>query len=127
MIDNDFFQKIYEALNGIIPIKWDRIIYRADYTEGSYSMKFYVKDGTGEYIDCYSLQGVSKAVLIKCFMNLDRLIKMKRKELPEKEKWTVMTIIFDAAGKVNADFDYNSIDESSIDYHEQWKEKYLRG
>ena len=125
-MDNEMFQSIFDSLSKVLPDKWDRVVFRADYTEGSYSMKYYVKTVDGEYVDCYSLPGILRAHIIKIFMDIDKIVSCHRKGLTEKDKWSVLTMTISNDGKFKTDFDYSDISDSSISYHDEWEKKYLR-
>lgn len=115
------FQKIYETISGVIHEDWTKIIYRADYANGSWGMIFYIATNEGLIKDCYSLHGISQAKLLDVFSSLNSQIK----EWQTKEKWSVMTISISSDGKFKTDFDYNSISENVIDYYKKWENKYL--
>lgn len=120
------YQKIIDILEKILPEEWSKIVFYAEYTAGSYSMKYYVDLGDGKYIDCYSLKQFSKIQFIGTWMEIDKEIAKIRKELEEHDKWSVLTIQIDRSGKFKADYDYDSHDEAAIMYHEKWKKQYLR-
>lgn len=124
-MDSKFFQDIYNRLEPVLPEKWEKVIFRADYTEGSYSMKFYVDFGDGVYVDCYSFSGISKSQLIKVFVTIDKVISPEREKLTKEKKWSVLTMIIDAKGDFKTEFDYSDISESSIEYQAKWEKKYL--
>lgn len=124
-MDKEIFQGIYEKLSPVLPQDWKTVIFRADYTESSYSMKFYIDSGNGTYVDCYNLTNTSKTVLIKVFMAVDGIISAERRKLQEKDRWSVMTVIVSSDGKFKSDFDYRDISENMISYQDEWEKKYL--
>ena len=97
-----------------------------EYTEGSYSMKYFVNINGGSFVDCYQLKEFSKAQIIKVFMNIDKMISPIRSQMEKGKRWNVLTLIVDASGKFRTEFDYADISENTISYHEAWKEKYLK-
>ncbi len=117
------FQDLFDKLQDGLPKEWNKVVVYIAYTQGSYSMKYYVDAGNGEYIDCFKLLG--KTELVKMFMSIDGMIKPVRSSLAEKDRWNVLTLTIENSGKIKADYDYASIDENRIAYEEQWKEKYL--
>ena len=126
MMDNGMFQKVYDVLAGLLPAKWTKVIFRADYTEGSYGMKYYVAEDDGKFIDCYSLPGVSRPQIIQAFKEINKFLSPSRLDLSEKDRWSVLTMTINADGSFKTDFDYSDISESSIVYMEEWENKYLQ-
>lgn len=118
------FQSIFDKLQDYLPQQWDQIIYYALYMADSYSMKFYIRRGD-EITDCFHLPGISRVRLAKTFMAMDKDITAARKELAQKDLWSVMTMVVDSQGNMKTDFDYTDISESSIEYVRQWEKKYL--
>lgn len=121
MADIDY-QKIFDELQNILPADWDRVAFYAEYTEGSYSMKYYVKKD-GKYTDCFELANTPKGNIIKTFMSIDKIIGPIRSGM--KDKWNVMTLVVDKEGTFKVDFDYSDVEGQTISYHESWEKKYL--
>lgn len=119
------FQNVFESLQQIMPQKWKKVVFRAEYLTGCYEMKYFVDLGNGKYVDCFELDQFSKGQIIKAFMNIDKEISPVRAELQEKDKWSVMTMIIYATGDFETLYDYTDISENSIDYMNKWKNKYL--
>ena len=126
MMDNGIFQKVYDVLASLLPVKWQKVIFRADYTEGSYGMKYYVAGDDGRFIDCYSLPGVSRPQIIQAFKEINKTLSSSRTNLSEKDRWSVLTMTINADGSFKTDFDYADISESAIAYMEEWEKKYLQ-
>lgn len=124
-MDNKVFQEVFDMLQPFLPHDWNKMVLFIGYTTGSYSMKFYTYNSVGKYIDCFSQEGVSKAKLIQLFMAIDKRLSKDRKELDDKNKWSVMTMIVNADGSMKTEFDYADISENFIGYEQKWKEKYL--
>ncbi len=122
---NELYQQIFNELQKVLPKEWSSVVFYAEYSSGSYSMKYYVKNGTGKFTDCYKLSGLSKAQIVKTFIDLDKIITPVRKELPEKDKWSIMTMILDSKGEFKVEFDYTDISENSIIYKREWEKKYI--
>lgn len=125
-MDNEIFQKIYDVLADLLPVKWTKVIYRADYTEGSYGMKYYVAGDDGKFIDCYSLPGISRSQILQAFKEINKFLSPSRASLSEKDRWSVFTMIVSGDGSFKTDFDYTDISESAIAYMEEWEKKYLQ-
>lgn len=124
-MNNEMFQNIFDKLQDGMPAAWDKVVLYVAYFEGSYSMKYYVRKGKSEYVDCYNLEGMTNSKLIKLFMALDKIIAPERETLGKK-KWSVMTLIVDSEGDFKTDFDYKDISADSLEYEEKWEKKYLK-
>ena len=123
-MNNTIYQTIFDKLQEYLPANWDEVVFYAAYTEGSYSMKYYVKNGT-EITSCFNLMNINKAQLVKLFMSIDKELKSERKTLSAKDTWSVMTMIVGADGVMKAHYDYTDISENSISFEKAWEEKYL--
>lgn len=119
------YQTIFDKLQNYLPEKWNKLVFYAGYTDGSYSMKYFVKNGDGAYVDCFSLQGVNRSELIKLFIDINKDLAAERENLDLKHKWTVFTMVVDQFGKMRTEFDYTDISENSIAYEQDWKKRYL--
>lgn len=124
-MNNEIFQHIFDILYPVLPKEWEEMILYVAYTTGSYSMKFYTKNKDGVYTDCFS-QGINKVRIIKVFMEIDKRLKEQRKQLCDKDIWSVMTMIVKADGSMKTDFEYSDISDSMIEYETEWKEKYIK-
>ena len=124
-MDNQDFQIVYNILGNVLPVDWKKVAFCAEYTEGSYSMKYYVDLGNGEYIDCYNLEGISRKSVIRTFININKQLSKIRESLPKEKRWNVITLLIDNSGKFKAEYDYDDISENVIKYHENWEKKYL--
>ena len=123
--DKKIFQNVFAIISEFLPEGWDRMVFFAGYTEGSYSMKFYSKAGKDKYVDCFSFPGVSKASLLKAFRKIDANLSKNRKELGKNNAWTIFTMVVDKNGKMKIDFDYDDHSEDMIAYEKEWAKKYL--
>lgn len=125
-MDDKLFQAIYDELKNVLPSEWNRIAFFAEYTQGSYTMKYFVDDGKTGYIDCFKLNNVNKSTLIRLFMAIDKIISSERNKLGESQKWNVLSLFIGSDGKINAKFDYTDISENAVSYEQEWKEKWLK-
>lgn len=119
------YNEIASLIVDLLPEKWNKVAFFAQYSDGSYTMKFYADCGNGEYTDCYSLSDVSDDDIYRTFSAIDTLIKPVHSSLNAKEKWTVMTMLFSCDGNFKVEYDYEDISETSIAYIMKWKKKYL--
>ena len=124
-MDNNVLQSIFDRLQPILPERWEKMILYVAYTGGSYSMKFYTSDETGDFTDCFNQTGISKMQLIKLFMEINKILEPERKSLDDKNRWSVMTMIVETEGNVKVEFEYTDSSENTIEYENEWNEKYL--
>ncbi len=125
-MDDKLFQAIYDELKNVLPSEWNRIAFLAEYTQGSYTMKYFVDDGKTGYIDCFKLNNVNKSTLIRLFMAIDKIISSERNKQSESQKWNVLSLFIGSDGKINAKFDYTDTGENAVSYEQEWKEKWLK-
>ena len=118
------YQDIFDILQDVLPNDWRKVVFYAEYGENSYSMKYFVDIGNGEYTDCFRLKDISKQDIIKAFAVIDSKIMPVRRELSKKDTWSVMTIVIDDNGNFKVDYEYSS--EGLTEHYEKWKEKYLK-
>lgn len=119
------FQDIFDKLQDVMPKGWKRVAFLACYTNGSYSMKYYVDNGQSGYVDCFTLYSNNTTALIKLFMSIDKIISAERNALDENERWSVISMVVDYTGNMKTEFDYADINENTISYEDEWKQKNL--
>ncbi len=124
-MNEKLFQDIFDRLQETLPKEWKRVAFYAGYTEGSYSMKYYVDNGEGGYTDCFNLTNVKRPQLIRLFMAIDKIITAERRNLDENHRWSVVSMFVNSDGKIKTEFDYVDISKDAIAYEEGWKKKYL--
>ena len=125
-MNNEIYQKVFDTIQPVLPIGWKKMILYVGYSTDSYSMKFYISNTQNVFTDCFSMKGTNKALLIKTFMNIDKLLAPERRALSGKDRWSVMTLIVDSNGRMETYFDYTDISENSIEYERVWKEKFVK-
>lgn len=119
------FQSVFNHLQEVLPVSWKKLIFYAGYTIGSYSMKYYIDDGDGHYIDCFQIMGMDKRRLSMVFTEIDQVLTRERNKQEATHRWNVFTMIVDSSGAMHVDFDYTNIDKNTFAYERQWQEKYL--
>lgn len=124
MMDESIYQDIYDIIANTLPDEWKKVVLYMNYSEGSYSIKYYVKNKFNQYKDCYSLEGVSKTGLIKIFIEINKIIAPERNVLSEKDKWSVMTLTIEKTGSFNVEYEYGLM-ESMFESEAAWERKYL--
>lgn len=118
------YKQIFDELASFLPQGWKRVVFMANYSEGNYSMSFYVKDEQGAYIDYHDL-GYPKMTLMKLFMSINKTIKPFRSQLSGKDLWYTMTMCVESDGAFKVNYDYDDVSERFIAYKESWKQKHL--
>lgn len=124
-MNSDMYQKIFDLIAEVLPKNWSKLVFMVGYTEGSYSMKYYVKIGATDYLDCFELGNIDNLQILQLFIKLDSVISSERSLLQDSEKWNVLSMTVDPEGKMKTDFDYTDISKDVITYEEEWKKKYL--
>ena len=125
-MDEKIFQDVFDLIEGYLPEKWTQTVFFAGYTIGSYSMKFYSRTEDEDFIDCFKMNEISRATLIKVFRKINSVLSSQRDALPEEKKWTVFTLIVDSDLHMKALFEYEDHTEDRIEYEENWRTKFLR-
>lgn len=123
-MNNELFQEIFDKLQDGLPEEWDKVVLYVAYFDGNFTMKYYAKKDETGYVDCYNIEGMNNSKLVKLFMSLNNIIAPDREKLGKK-KWSVMTMIVSADGEFKTEFDYDNIDDISLDYEDDWEKKYL--
>lgn len=124
-MEEKVFETIFDKVADFLPKDWKNMVFFASYTKGSYTMKFYSENGNKKYVDCFKTPGVSKAKLIKAFMDIDKVLTPQRKELGEDKAWTVFTMKVDSEGHVKADYNYEDHSENMVAFEKEWEAKFL--
>ena len=124
-MDGKVFQRIYEELEPVLPPQWRKVVLRACYTEGSYSIKYYAAGPDEKLVDCYQIPGINKMQLIKIFSGINKVLVEERKSLTGKDIWSVLTMVFDDSGAFKTDFYYGDISETFLAFQEAWEKQYL--
>ncbi len=124
-MEEKIFQTIFDKVVDFLPAGWINMVFFAGYTTGSYTMKFYSESGDKKFIDCFNMPGVSKASLIKLFMEIDNDLSAQRKELTPDKTWTVFTMRVDSNGHMKTYYDYDDHSEDMVAFEKDWEAKYL--
>ena len=122
---NNLIQNIYDELSEVLPREWNKVIFYAEYGDASFGIEYYYTVGNSAMTKCFDQPGMTRQVLMKCFMKIDKILKKYRAELSDKQRWTNMTMVFFDSGETKVDFDYTDLSECAYKYKEQWRENYL--
>ena len=124
-MNSDIFQNTFDLLLDYLPTDWNKLIFYAAYTNGSYSMKYFTKSEDSGWIDCFSQKDITRSDLIKLFIKINNSLSKERNDLSDKDRWTVLTMIVDSNGNMTSEFDYTDISDCEIEYERDWGKKYL--
>ena len=124
-MNSDIFQNTFNLLLDYLPVDWNKWIFYAAYTNGSYSMKYYTKSEDSGWIDCFSQKDITRSDLIKLFIKINNSLSKERNDLSDKDRWTVLSMIVDSNGNMTSEFDYTDISDCEIEYERKWEKKYL--
>lgn len=125
MDGRDYYQELFNLIQPYLPTSWKKVVLYAEYGVASYSIEFFVKTATGEYVKCFDLPSINEDALLDTFDKMDEVYSAQRTELPKSSIWTNSTITVDAIGKMNADFDYTDLTEDGYRHKQLWKAQHL--
>ena len=125
MSSRNHYQELFDLLQPYLPAGWKRVVLYAEYGAASYSIEFFVKTSDGKYVKCFDLPGAGEETLFDTFDAMDEVYSSQRANLPAPSLWTNATMVIEASGKINADFDYTDLREDGHDFKRAWKAKYL--
>ena len=120
-ISPKLFQLVFDEIEPTLPKNWKSVSFFIGYTEGSYSIKYYVTDNSNTTIDCFNLNTLkNRADLMKIFIRLSNKISSIRNNM--KDKWSIMTLSIKNDGSISSNFEYDNAEtEGLISYERKWK------
>ena len=119
-------RKVYDALKPLLPApeKWQRVIFRADYAEGSYGMKYYVEMEDGKVVDCFSFPDLSASTVTDVFIDInDSILSECRNRLPEEDRWSVIIITINRDGSSQVELEYVDLSEQVVSNIVNWEKE----
>lgn len=123
-MDKKVFQELFDKILPYLPEKWKALTFFAGYTEGSYSMNFYVRNSEDEYCDCFQLSTITRACIVKLFADINKVLVKERENMEKRDKWTILTMMVDSDGNMKTEFDYRNHAEDMIRCENEWKKKF---
>ena len=123
---DNVYQEVFEILEELLPKKWEKVIFYAEYSMDSYSMKYYIDTGIGKYTDCFRLEKPSEKKILRAFIAINKVLAPERAALPASKRWTVLTIRVNSDGGFQADYDYKKHDKALLTWETGWRKKYLK-
>ena len=124
-MDKELFQNIFDQIAGTLPETWEKVTFYAAYIGTSYTMKYYVSTANAKNVSCFKLPGITKAALVRSFMQADKVLSKARAALDDFNRWNVLTMIAEKNGHFKVFYDYADLSENAIEYERSWQEKYL--
>lgn len=123
MTEQDYPKELFVLIERNLPYPWDEIVFYAEYGVSSYSIEFWIKNGSS-YTKCFDLPGIDEEALLDSFDEMNEVLEVQRSALPKDALWSSMTMTVHSSGKVKVDFDYSDLssEEASRDV---WKAHYL--
>ncbi|WP_094606262.1 putative antitoxin YezG [Sporomusa silvacetica DSM 10669] len=128
----EFYPRIAELLNQMIPEEWSEILLYSEVREGFSQVYFYYypkADGKPIYsldiVDIFDIDKRNykslKQALYDCFERLWEEFKIQG-----QEPWTNLTFLLDSEGKMKIDYNYDDISQiSPVEKQDKWEAKYL--
>lgn len=123
-METNNLQLIFDVISSYLPKKWKKVALYFAISGNLIDPKFYVDLGQG-YIDCFQL-GYEDNILMDIFFSLEKILTAERNALAAKNKWSVFTMFVTSTGKVEANYEYNDIRDTYIDYQQNWERKYIK-
>lgn len=118
------YQMVFDYLEPQLPERWDEVVFYAEYSDVSYIIEFYVKEGK-TFTKCFDIPHTSMKELLSTFAEIDKLLSTERKNTSKKNLWTTMTMVVTNKGKVKVDYEYDDLTENAFAHKKKWRSKYL--
>ena len=104
-------QNIFDILQDYLPKNWQEVIFFAGYyKDDSGYFKYWVKQGNGQYINCFNLIPApnpgEKDILQEQLMKLHNEMKFVRTKLDIKQKWVCMEMFITNQGQLSKKYNY---------------------
>ncbi len=128
---DQFFEKIANRLQSVLPVKWNKVCLYAEISEKSYEIFYYCFiNGVDKPVQCYDLTKdyqIEEEQIDQVFEEINAILKPVRlaSKEPGKNVWTNYTLVFESTGRFWEYFDYTNLENGTYEYKKQWKEKYL--
>ena len=120
-------RKVYDALKPLLPAseKWTKVIFRADYAEGSYGMKYYVEMEGGKVVDCFSFLDLSASTVTDVFIDInDSILSVCRNSLSEEDRWSVIIVTINRDGSSKVELEYVDLSEQVVSNVVNWEKEH---
>lgn len=130
-MSDDYYLKIAQSLNSIIPIQWTRIMAGFEMIDEVVTIFFYYFDKNEEkYYPEGTLveeHGVNAREFHELLVKLSDYVIKLNGEMEDKTgvSWSTMAFILESTGEFNVDYGYDDLTLSSkIERRRKWMEKY---
>lgn len=118
------YQKLIDYVLPSLPDSWTRLIVYVSFMEETCDLKYFVRDNSNRYIDCFQLN-TEYSALLNILAKIHDESAGIRNQLPEKERWDTMTLCVEDDGSFQTYYDYFDDSESIDTYYDKWKRRYL--
>ena len=120
-MDQELFQNVFDQITGALPETWEKVTFYAAYIGTSYTMKYYVSTANEKNVSCFELPGITKAALVRSFLQVDKALSKVRVALDGSNRWNVLTMVAEKNGHFKAFYDYADLSENAIEYERSWR------
>lgn len=120
----NFCQDLYDIIYPTLPKEWDKLVVYAVFLNETYGIKYYVRENTKTFIDCFELD-IDGQVLLNIIGSIYYLLSDIRRKNYEHKKWYGITAVINSTGDFTVDYEYFEKNINSDEYYEKWRNIYL--
>ncbi|QNK47032.1 DUF600 family protein [Brevibacterium sp. PAMC23299] len=120
---NEYYLKIAQTVNGMIPEEWSKVILYGEVNEGTGTAFFFYQSIINDKLiyshDIPELHSISRIEYRETWRRLIKVLKELLDEFKDnnQEQWTNLTFTLESTGKFKVDYDYEDL--SDADDHER--------
>ncbi|GAB6255102.1 MULTISPECIES: immunity protein YezG family protein [Peribacillus] len=120
---NEYYQKIAQTVNEMIPEGWSKVILYGEVNEGTGTAFFFYQSNINDKLiyshDIPELHSISRIEYRDTWRRLIKVLKELSDEFKDnnQEQWTNLTFTLESTGKFKVDYDYEDL--SDADDHER--------
>ena len=122
---DELFQNLYDIISPTLPDSWEKLVIHAFFDEEACDTKYYIRQKGKDFQDCFTLE-LNRDQLLSTLHSLYEEISAERNSSPEEDRWNGITVMIDAEGTFNAEYDYEYAPISDENSQKSWADKYLR-
>lgn len=120
----NFCRDLYDIIYPTLPKEWDKLVVYAVFLNETYEIKYYVRENTRTFIDCFELD-IDGQVLLNIIGSIYCLLSDIRRKNDEQEKWYGITVVINSTGDFTVNYEYSEKNTNSDEYYEKWRNIYL--
>ncbi|MEK4069517.1 antitoxin YezG family protein [Peribacillus sp. FSL R5-0717] len=120
---NEYYLKIAQTVNGMIPEEWSKVILYGEVNEGTGTAFFFYQPIINDKLiyshDIPELHSISRIEYRETWRRLIKVLKELLDEFKDnnQEQWTNLSFTLESTGKFKVDYDYEDL--SDADDHER--------